>query len=165
MKIFRLFQTTPFFMILVILGFTGTSSGQVFREYYSNGTLKFELKRDKKRQIIRGYYPSGALEFSASYRKGELDGVTREYYENGFLKAEINYKDNKRHGIAKFYYVNGMMMGKILYKRGKETGEMKFYDENGILTGSRPKLKRRARRAKRYEVHKPDVVDSTKIKK
>ena len=136
--------------------------GQVFRGYYSNGTLEFESKKVKKRQIIRGYYPSGTLEFVASYRKGELDGIAREYYETGILKAEIPFNDNKRHGIAKFYYANGMLMGKIRYKRGKETGEAKFYDEKGLLMSSTPKTKRRTRRSNRYEIKGKEMIDSLK---
>lgn len=139
--------------------------GQVFRGYYSNGTVHFKSKKDKKRQIIRGYYPSGALEFIATYKKGELEGVVREYYENGILKAEIPYKENRRHGLAKFYYENGMLMGKIEFKRGRETGEAKFYDENGILTRSTPRMKRRLRRTKRYETANHLANDSVKTRK
>lgn len=142
-----------------------TIQGQVFRDYYSDGAIKLKMKKDKKKQVIRGYYPGGALEFVAYYKKGELDGVVREYYENGMLKAEIPYNENRRHGLAKFYYENGMLMGKIKYKRGRETGEAKFYDEDGILTGTTPRLKRRLRRAKRYEARKRSITDSTKTKK
>ncbi len=135
--------------------------GQVFRGYYSDGAVQFKSKKDRKKQVIRGYYPTGALEFMAYYKDGELDGVVREYYENGILKAEIPYKESRRHGLAKFYYANGMLMGKIVYKRGHETGEAKFYDEDGILTSSTPRLKRRLRRSKRYEV--ADSVSTDKI--
>ncbi len=137
---------------------------QVFRGYYSDGAVQFKSKKERKKQVIRGYYPNGALEFMAYYRDGELDGVVREYYENGTLKAEIPYKENKRHGLAKFYYANGMLMGKIVYKRGHETGEAKFYDEGGILSSSTPRLKRRLRRSKRYEVADSISTDSINSK-
>lgn len=150
-------------LIIILLMQHPQIQAQVFRDYYSDGILKYQLKKDKNKHIVRGYYQSGALEFVAYYKKGELDGVVREYYENGMLKAEIPYKDNRRHGLAKFYYENGMLMGKIEYKRGRETGEAKFYDENGILTGTTPRLKRRVRRANRYEARKKSAADSIDI--
>ena len=150
-------------IVCIILLMPRLTQAQVFRDYYSDGVLKYQLKKDKKKHVVRGYYQSGALEFVAYYKKGELDGVVREYYENGVLKAEIPYKENRRHGLARFYYENGMLMGKIKYKRGRETGEAKFYDENGILTGTTPRLKRRLRRAKRYEARKKSAADSIDI--
>ena len=148
------------FIVYSILSLNFEIYGQVFRGYYSDGSVEFKIKKDKTKQIIRGYYPGGALEFVACYKKGELDGEAREYYENGMLKAEIPYKENRRHGLAKFYYENGMLMGKIQYKRGIETGEAKFYDENGLLTSSTPRLKRRLRRVKRYESRNETTSDS-----
>lgn len=154
------FLRMPFLIICIVLFRSFDLYGQVFRGYYSDGSIEFKIKKDKTKQIIKGYYPSGALEFIASYKKGELDGEVREYYENGMLKAEIPYKENRRHGLAKFYYENGMLMGKILYKRGVETGEAKLYDENGLLTSSTPRLKRRLRRVKRYENRNEITPDS-----
>ena len=144
---------------LIICQFPGIEA-QVFRGYYSNGDVKFVIKKQRKRQIIRGYYPSGALEFIAFYRKDELDGITREYYEDGILKAEIPYKENRRHGLAKFYYTSGILMGKIVYKRGKETGEAKFYDKDGLLTSSTPRIRKYTRRSKPYETWQDRRVDS-----
>ncbi len=145
---------------LFLLGISFEITGQVFRGYYPNGSVKFVMKGKRKRQIIRGYYPSGALEFVAFYRKGELDGTVREYHENGILKAEIPYKENRRHGLAKFYYDNGLLMGKIVYKRGRETGEAKFYDTEGLLTSSTPRIRKRTRRSKPYENWVNRQIDS-----
>ncbi len=160
------YSIIPFFIVNILSYFLFPCSirAQVFRGYYSNGAVKFKVKKDKKREIIRGYYPSGSLEFIASYKKGELDGITREYYENGILKAEIPYKDNTRHGLAKFYYENGMLMGKILYKKNRETGKAKFYDENGLLISSTPRQRRRTQRIKRYERGRDSSTDSIKTK-
>lgn len=161
-SIFFIANSMPVLFCIILL-MQQLTQAQVFRDYYSDGVLKYQLKKDKKKHVVRGYYPSGELEFVAYYKKGELDGVVREYYENGMLKAEIPYKENRRHGLARFYYENGMLMGKIKYKRGRETGEAKFYDENGMLTGTTPRLKRRLRRAKRYEARKKSVADSIDI--
>lgn len=112
----------------------GSGAGQVFRGYYSSGSVKFKTQRKgKRRYIVREYYPGGALQLVACYnRKGELDGATREYYENGLLKAEIMYEKNLRDGYAKFYYESGTLMGKILYVDDREMGIAKFYDRNGM---------------------------------
>jgi antitoxin component YwqK of YwqJK toxin-antitoxin module len=147
-------------VICFVICQTHSIDAQVFRGYYPNGTVKFVMKKNRKRQIIRGYYPSGALEFIAFYRKGELDGITREYYEDGILKAEIPYKENRRHGLAKFYYDNGILMGKITYKRGRETGEAKFYDTEGLLISSTPRIRRHTRRSKPYEHWVDKRIDS-----
>lgn len=150
--------------MLTLLVFTGCLKladlqAQVFRGYYSDGSIEFKSKINKHRQIIRGYYPSGAVEFIASYKHGKLHGITREYYENGVLKAEIPYKDDLIHGIAKFYYENGMLMGKISYWRGKETGKAKYYNRDGILTSSTPRIRLHDRHQKKNTVE----VDSMRI--
>jgi len=162
LSIFYITKRMPV-IIFIILIMLHPVQAQVFRDYYPDGVLKYQMKKDKNKQVVRGYYPSGELEFVAYYKKGELDGVVREYYENGVLKAEIPYKENRRHGLARFYYENGMLMGKIKYRRGRETGEAKFYDENGILTGTTPRLKRRLRRSDRYEARRKSVTDSIDV--
>ena len=149
-------------MLLVCAGclWLANVQAQVFRGYYSDGSIEFKSKINKHRQIIRGYYPNGAVEFIASYKQGKLNGMTREYYENGVLKAEIPYKDDLIHGIAKFYYENGMLMGKVSYRRGKETGKAKYYNRDGILTSSSPRIRLHDRHQKKSTVQ----VDSMKIR-
>jgi antitoxin component YwqK of YwqJK toxin-antitoxin module len=141
---------------------SGDVYAQVFRGYYSDGSIEFKSKIDKHRQTIRGYYPGGAIEFVATYKNGKLNGITREYYENGVLKSEISYESDLIDGIAKFYYENGMLMGKIFYKKGKETGKAKFYNQDGMLTGSTSRIRRHDRRLKQ-EI--PDTTGQTINKK
>jgi antitoxin component YwqK of YwqJK toxin-antitoxin module len=125
-------------LIAILIVTPAVPHAQIFRGYYSDGALKFESHRKRRRRVIRGYYPDGTLQFVATYKDGELDGPVKEYYPNGVLKAEIRYEDNERDGLAKFYYENGMLMGKIYYKRGRETGKAKYYDQNGRLTATGP---------------------------
>jgi|GEM_PF-2547732 len=136
---------------IAVLAAVHDAPAQVFRSYSSSGTLEFNARKNKRREVIKGYYPGGQLEFVATYRKGKLDGDVKQYYENGMLKAEIPYKDGKRDGIAKFYHDNGMLMCKVYYEDNEETGRAKFYDRNGLLTTSVNTDKNRVRRSRRAQ--------------
>jgi hypothetical protein len=150
-----------YFIAAAILFLPETLPAQVFRGYSSSGTLEFNSRKTKRREVINGYYPEGQLEFVATYRKGKLDGDVQEYYENGLLKAEIPYENGKRDGVAKFYHDNGMLMCKVYYEKDEETGRAKFYDRNGLLTTSVNLDKNRVRQSRRAERYRNQ--DSTEL--
>ena len=103
------------------------------KEYYHDGTLKFEggyLHGERKGKGKEYFtYPPGEVKFEGEYLNGKRNGKGKEYYTNGELKFEGEYKDNKEF-IGNKYDINGEIT-----KYDKRNGkiEIKEYTEHGIL--------------------------------
>jgi len=83
--------------------------------------------------IEKEYYPNGSLKYERTYNRSVQEGVTRLYYETGELKEESNYKDGSEDGVQTRYYKNGKMNLYYIAKKGKKDGVYKtFYDDGSI---------------------------------
>ena len=110
---------------------------RVFKEYYENGALSFELELidGKKDGYYKDYYLSGALKIEASYKDDLLDGKCKFYYENGNLNEESHYKNGKPTGVWSWYMENG----EFIRKKWVDDFDIIETEEGEIIFGSNDK--------------------------
>lgn len=132
----------------------------VFREYHSNGQLRYKLNfvagrlngpakfyakegflylettlRDSLFDgLIKGYYPSGVIAFEGMSEKGTLNGHYKQYTQEGALYKEIYFENGKREGMAKLYYTETKTIKtEVALKDGIPHGKVRTYYPDGSL--------------------------------
>ena len=65
------------------------------------------------------YYNDGTLKFEGQYLNCQKNGKGKEYYENGKLKFEGEYSNGIRNGKGKEYLINGDLIFEGEYLDGK----------------------------------------------
>lgn len=126
----------------------------VWKKYYENGNLEFELTfvGNRPSGYAVFYYRNGNVSEEGVWKNNRWVGEYKYYHENGKLKYEWKYNaSGKREGVQKYYYENGQLMIVGSWNEGKETGELKEFYSNGEL------------RAVKYFNNGSILEDSTKI--
>ena len=114
------------------------------REFYSNGTLKYEGTIWKGYRVNKWkyYYENGTLKMEGNFagkeadllEVGEQTGEWRYYYPSGKLKAIGFYKKGKKNGVFKTYNEkDGTLFLEQYYTTGLEDDLIRcvFYYKNG----------------------------------
>lgn len=114
------------------------------REFYSNGTLKYEGTIWKGYRVNKWkyYYENGTLKMEGNFagkeadllEVGEQTGEWRYYYPSGKLKAIGSYKKGKKNGVFKTYNEeDGTLFLEQYYTTGLEDDLIRcvFYCKNG----------------------------------
>ncbi len=133
--------------------------GELEREYYPDGTVKYEqLYRNGVLHGPSTFYHEGGIPLATSwYIEGKRQGKMFTYYADGSLKSLQRYKEGKMEGMQVYYYPglqvksvlphrNGLLDGDVLlfyptgrlkrqlhFIQGKRFGEEKYWHPNGKL--------------------------------
>ncbi|MBQ7490351.1 MAG: hypothetical protein IJT51_07545 [Bacteroidales bacterium] len=109
---------------------------------YQNDELVEDAKETKKLDKKTAYHPNGKIAITATYYKGQPEGVRREYdtngvlvkgylFENGILRYEgITDENGLRQGLWKEYYETGELRAKGKYKNSMPIDDWVFYLPN-----------------------------------
>jgi antitoxin component YwqK of YwqJK toxin-antitoxin module len=108
----------------------------VWKKYYENGNLEFELtfvgNRPSGYAIF--YYTNGKVSEEGVWKNNRWVGEYKYYHENGKLKYEWKYNaSGKREGVQKYFYENGQLMIIGSWNEGKEAWELKEFFSNGDI--------------------------------
>ena len=114
--------------------------GQIKREYYPTGDLKYEVFviDGKYEGHYKEYFQSqdnnkSQLQVIYNYVNGEKNGPYKLYYEDGQLLEISNCFNNKVNGEFKKYHKNGKLWIDTQYIDDKRYGEYKSYHSNGKI--------------------------------
>jgi len=123
-----LIRTAVIFALLSFYLMISTSMAQVnldyedeenSLQYYSDGTLKRELKNEDEDDeiLVIEYYPNGNVKSFETYRAEQHDRYQYTYYENGAMKEKSLYIEGILLNVMK-YDLKGNRIGKGLDKNG-----------------------------------------------
>ncbi len=93
----------------------------LYKVYYPDGKVKMEImsKHGKPNGEGKFYAESGELLYSATFRKGIIDGKVYNYFADGAIRNEMNYKNGKMHGLQKTFDEDMTLAIEITYDKGK----------------------------------------------
>ncbi len=115
--------------------FKGNRPHGVWKDYYTNGQLWFEIEYDNgvPKGDYQSFYFNGKPQLKAHFTNGFVDGPYTEWYDNGNKRMEGNMKLCLKDGTWKYWNENGTL-GKIeSFKNGILDGEFVFWDSDGVL--------------------------------
>ncbi len=127
---------TKFYLIILffILCSCEQPNKNIFREYYYDGSLKFEYQINKD-SIMDGffkeYYPEGSIRSMQNYKNGQLDSIATFYYENGRVEKILNYVYDSLVGSQKRFYPNNKIKQYAVIDGFGECFFVLKYDSNG----------------------------------
>ena len=81
-----------------------SNPNQVYKLYYSDGSLREEINITSNKGEARGYYRDGKLRYIIPYIKQYASGEAQYFDRNKTLIASIEFKNNGKSGITKVYY-------------------------------------------------------------
>ena len=124
---------------------------------YENDELVEDAKETKRLDKKTAYHPNGKVSITATYYKGQPEGIRREYdtngvlvkgyvFEKGILRYEgITDENGLRQGVWKEYYETGELRAKGKYKNSMPIEDWKFYfpDKTVEIEGSYDKKGRK----------------------
>jgi len=96
----------------------------LFRQYYSNGQLRYEwyfkLPLDGTRSdgISRGWWPNGQLKQIKTWKSGKQVGISIGWHDDGEKWYEQTYKNDKKDGLY-IEYNNGQKIWEGIWKEHK----------------------------------------------
>ena len=102
---------------------------RVFKTYFKNGVIKYQVKKEGKHFFANAHYESGML----FYERILDNGYYKEYYEDGSLKVKSNYVDYQLVGVWTQFYKTGEKEWEINYKKGYREGFYRYYYKTGEL--------------------------------
>ena len=88
-------------LLSVVLGINSSSSQELTRYYYPDGTVSSEgyLVNGQPDGYWKSYYPNGTLKSVGKRTNFQLDSVWCFFDEQGNLQKEISYLDNHKNGF------------------------------------------------------------------
>jgi hypothetical protein len=100
-----------FYLIILIFILCSCEQSQenIVREYYYDGSLRFEYQINKD-SIMDGffkeYYPEGSIRSIIYYENGNTDSIATFYYENGSIEKTLNFCNDTLLGSQIRFYPN-----------------------------------------------------------
>jgi len=104
-----------------------------YKEYYSDGILKFEIELVNGTKNGKGvlYFENGSIQAVYSYKLNQMDGLWLTYNSKNIKTAEANYLKDKKDGSWKIWDENGKLVYEMLYKNGEKAGSWIKYNDKG----------------------------------
>jgi len=108
---------------------------QLYRLYYSNGSLREEVNTTTNKGEARGYYRDGKLRYIIPYIKDNASGEAQYFDKNQTLLASIEFKENAKNGITKIYYPdsNKTLKYRLNYQYNSLNGTKTKYLKDGSV--------------------------------
>lgn len=103
-----------------------------YRQKMAEGQLVNGLEQG----VWKYYYPNGTMKYEMTYDKGEQSGTISYFFKNGKPYYEMNYNKNSREGFYKSFYLNGKVNSTGYYLNDAQHGEWTFYNADGTLNES-----------------------------
>ena len=124
-------------LLSVVLGINSSSSQELTRYYYPDGTVSSEgyLVNGQPDGYWKSYYPNGTLKSVGKRTNFQLDSVWCFFDEQGNLQKEISYLDNHKNGFYKEYTSDSssFLSISVLYVNDQKQGNEQYFSKNGEL--------------------------------
>lgn len=143
-------QNFIFILFIFSLIFFNSCEKEIYREYYSDGTLKEEyVKRNGKYYgEYKAFYPDGKLLAIGEYSNNKMVGIWKNYHSNGSIQSiqkynngrliSLDYWDIKGNqtifngnGFGETFYPSGALESRINYYNNELDGKFEHWYENG----------------------------------
>ncbi|MFZ6009773.1 MAG: toxin-antitoxin system YwqK family antitoxin [Bacteroidota bacterium] len=137
---------TIYKLILILVLFS--CQQEIEREYYTNGSLKFEvpLKAGKRNGKLIQYYKDGKINATGMWKNGKLDGPSVIYFPNGRVNQENNFRKGVICCQSKSYREDdGTLM------------EIQYFDNRGRMIDYK-KVKRNGQQDLNERTRKPIIL-------
>ncbi|WP_373733472.1 toxin-antitoxin system YwqK family antitoxin [Bacteroides heparinolyticus] len=124
---------------------------EVYRHYYSDGTLKeeYSMRNGKFVGKYKALYENGKPQAVGQYERGLMSGVWQYYYPSGSIQSIQKYDEGKvvsldywdtngrqvikdGTGVVKHYYPSGQIESIMSYKNNVYHGKCETWFPNGI---------------------------------
>ncbi len=125
-----------FYLIILIFILCSCEQSQenIVREYYYDGSLRFEYQINRD-SIIDGFFKEydseGSIRSLLNYKNGQLDSIATFYYENGRVEKILNYVYDSLVGSQKRFYPNDIIKQYSVIDGFGECFFVLKYDSNG----------------------------------